>query len=91
MAQPPNNPGQPAEGVSPADFGMTDLEEALRGPNGPAVAKDLINRLNALDDSLKSKMAAGVTPEEFTKLGVIRNSFAAARESPVRPARRATG
>jgi hypothetical protein len=64
---------------SPINFGMTDLEEALRGPGGAEIAKDLIDRFDILDEQLKSQIAAGVAPDEFAKISVIRNSFAAAR------------
>lgn len=56
----------PPDSTGPtAVFGMTDLEEALKGPNGDAVRRDVIARLEALMTQLQDQLRQGVEPSRF--------------------------
>ena len=44
------------------DFGMTDLEETLRGPDGASVRADLVERLDAAMKRVQAEMMDGVPP-----------------------------
>jgi hypothetical protein len=61
-----------------AAFGMTELEETLRGANGAQIANELLVRFEKIDATLRAGIAAGLTPESFASATVIRNSLAAA-------------
>jgi hypothetical protein len=61
------------------DFGMTDLEEALRKPGGRAVRDGLVSRLDSLMADLGTRIKAGLPPAEFTRAQAIAKALAAAR------------
>jgi hypothetical protein len=62
------------------DFGMTDLEERLRGPTGREVAEAALARLDARLNELETQLSTGVPAETLTQLNVVLNSVAAAKE-----------
>ena len=65
----------------PADpFGMTDIEERLRAPDGEEYRKRLLDSLEDLDSRLSSKMAPGLAPDEFERVRLLRQAVASARE-----------
>jgi hypothetical protein len=62
------------------DFGMTDLEERLRGADAEAERDRLIARFGVLDEYIRGQMSAGVTPEAFEKMRLLRVALAHARK-----------
>jgi hypothetical protein len=66
--------------AQPIDFGMTDLEEKLRGPGGKAARAALISRLEQLGSEFAAKLKSGLTPADYAKADAIAKALAAARE-----------
>jgi hypothetical protein len=64
----------------PVDFGMTDIEEALRGPQGPSVRQELLERLDRLTGEFSEKLRLGLPPTDYARAQAIANALAAARE-----------
>jgi len=62
------------------DFGMTELEERLRGPCGRDVAEAAVARLDARRMALEEELQAGVAVERREELNVVLNSLAVAKE-----------
>lgn len=60
-------------------FGMTDLEEALRGPGGEAVRDEALARLDAALDRVEAALRAGLDPRLFTPTESIRGALVTAR------------
>jgi hypothetical protein len=48
-------------------FSMTDLGEALRGPDGPKKRKEVLATLEALKAKVDSSIKEGAPPAEFEK------------------------
>src|SRR5262245_57928410 len=65
-------------------FGMTDLEERLRGVEGEQIAKELLARFHSIDAELSARIASGLSPEDFARATVTRNSLAAANNILIR-------
>jgi hypothetical protein len=66
-------------GTDGADgFGMTDLEEALRGPDGAAVCQGVTARLAALRGDVAAAIRAGAPPDAYAALEKISAALAAA-------------
>lgn len=61
-------------------FGMTDLEEALRGPDGPAVRERLLLRIDQLRQEFDAEIMRGVSADTFRNYQYIHKSLAAARD-----------
>jgi len=61
-------------------FGMTDLEEELRGPGAQAVRSALVARLGALQERIQEEMKTGMAPEDFARAKAIATALAAAKE-----------
>ena len=59
---------------------MTELEERLASPSGKAVRKDILERLDAIELVLRTKIAAGLSPREFADGQAASDAVAAARE-----------
>ena len=72
--------GRITPGGGAAGFGVTDLEEALFGPQGAERAKELIQRFDQLKAELESDIKAGLPPDRYEKAQTIGNSLAAARD-----------
>ncbi len=47
------------------DFGMTDLEERLKGPDGHALREQILERLTALGNETKAGLDGGLAPDEY--------------------------
>jgi type III secretion system YseE family protein len=60
------------------DFGMTDLEERLRGPEGPAAIAQLRSRFEQLRTEIRSEIASGLPPDQFTRAQALGAALAAA-------------
>ena len=63
-----------------ADFGMTDIEEALRGPDAESVRFALIDRLTRQSAEFAVKLKSGLPPAEFRRADAIAKALAAALE-----------
>jgi type III secretion system YseE family protein len=68
----------PATNGDGADFGMTDLEERLRGPGGAAEADRLIARLAGLRDQVEAELKRGLAPGDYQRAQDLAKSLAAA-------------
>jgi hypothetical protein len=67
--------------IAPAQpLGMTDLEEALRGSDGRAVASSLIERFTTLIEAYSLRIKTGLAPDEFKRAEAILGALASARE-----------
>jgi hypothetical protein len=78
---------QRAEADPAAMFGMTDLEEALQGPDGAAIRAGVIARLDALATNLQQQMDRGIEPNRFETARRILGAVATARRVMVDPSR----
>lgn len=72
----PSRPDQPAPAAEP--FGMTDLEDALRGPDGPAVRDRVLSRIETLQDTVDSALAQGVARNQYEATRTISAALRAA-------------
>ena len=70
----------PGETVPVSDFGMTDLDEALRGPDGETVRTGLIEHLGKLSAEIAVQMRGGLSPGDFGRADAVAKALAAARE-----------
>ncbi|MEI2417088.1 hypothetical protein V8Z80_13010 [Orrella sp. JC864] len=59
---------------------LTDLQERLAGPQGPAERTVLLERLQALETRLRQRMAAGLPRAEYPDWAAAADAAAAARE-----------
>ncbi len=66
------------------DFGITDLEEALRGPEGAALQAQLAARLEALGQAQAEAMRGGLAPEAYEEARRLGEALAAARDVVIR-------
>ncbi|KAB0676838.1 EscE/YscE/SsaE family type III secretion system needle protein co-chaperone [Aureimonas leprariae] len=75
----PDQPPQldPEEGTRRAL--MTDLSEALAGPDGPTVAAELMARLDRVAEELTLEMTNGTAPDRFRSIEVLREGIRSAR------------
>lgn len=70
-----------ADGVKEQnDFGMTDLEEQLRGPDGQDAAARTLHRLGAIDEDLAGRMRAGLSSDEFGTASSLKTALDAAKQ-----------
>jgi hypothetical protein len=61
-------------------FAMTELEEALKGPDGKLVASALLSRLDNLAGEITAHQHSGPSPRDYAQAEVIGSANAAARE-----------
>jgi hypothetical protein len=66
------------------DFGMTDLEEQLSGPQGDEARRTTLARLDALALTISTEIDAGVSIERRQELDICLKSLAAARDIVIR-------
>jgi hypothetical protein len=64
----------------PADFAMTELEEALKGPDGKSAAAAILARFDNLAEEIAAHQRSGPSPRDYARAEVIGNALAAARE-----------
>jgi hypothetical protein len=64
----------------PARFAMTELEEALKGPDGKLVAGAILSRFDNLAGEIAAHQRAGPSPRDYAKAEAIGNAIAAARK-----------
>lgn len=60
-------------------LGMTDLEEALRGPNGVAVRDESVEQLEAAMRRIHAAIHAGLPAAEHDSAMVVREGLAVGR------------
>lgn len=60
------------------DFGMTDLEEALRGPDGAAVREDAITRLDDMSRRVEAELTRGAPPGRYDRLKAMQIAISTA-------------
>lgn len=61
------------------DFGMTDLEEGLRGASGAELKAGILGRLDALKEQLAALEKSGLPPDAFKRNAAAQRAIAAAR------------
>lgn len=61
------------------DFGMTDLEESLRGASGAELKAGILGRLDALKEQLAALEKSGLPPDAFKRNAAAQRAIAAAR------------
>jgi hypothetical protein len=61
-------------------LGMTDLEEAFRGPQGAAKGAELLSRIESLRAEIQSGIDRGLPQEDYERSQVVLQSLAAARD-----------
>ena len=67
--------------TSPAEpFGMTDIEDRLRGPDGETYRQDLLNSLNSIEERLTVDLASGLSREAFEQVRQVLGAVASAKE-----------
>jgi hypothetical protein len=65
-----------SEGQEPAGRAlMTDLAEALGGPDAEAVATEVMARFQAADARLAAAMEKGTSPAQFASISAIRKGL----------------
>lgn len=64
----------------PFDFGMTEIEEGLRTDDDGSFRARLLDRLDGSAAEIGRRLAAGVSPQEFTNGNAILRALAAAKE-----------
>jgi hypothetical protein len=90
MANASDHPQDQATSIDPAadsldaGYGMTDLEESLRGPDASRVCAAIISRLAALDAQIDARLGSGLRPDQYARAQSIRNCVATAREMMIR-------
>jgi hypothetical protein len=62
-----------------ACFAMTELEEALKGPDGKSASDAILSRLDNLAAAIAAHQRAGPSPRDYAQAEVIGNAIAAAR------------
>jgi hypothetical protein len=63
-----------------APLSLTDLEEQLSGPDGPALRKDLMARIAGLEASLRQAIARGLPRDAFLDAQAAADAARAAHE-----------
>ncbi|MEE7479098.1 EscE/YscE/SsaE family type III secretion system needle protein co-chaperone [Methylobacterium hispanicum] len=61
-------------------FGMTDFEEALRGPSGGEVRRASLARLDAALDRVEVQLRAGLDPRHRAPTQSLRAALVTARD-----------
>ncbi|WP_375453292.1 EscE/YscE/SsaE family type III secretion system needle protein co-chaperone [uncultured Methylobacterium sp.] len=61
-----------------AGFGMTDLEESLRGPEGSATRREALLRLDGMAERVRSRIGRGIQAAEFERTNALANAITAA-------------
>ena len=59
----------------PSTATMTDLGEALLGPDGPKIAGDLLARIRFLGGNIMQEMRDGTSPDRFAALEAVKNAL----------------
>jgi len=62
-----------------ASFGMTDLEEALQGPDGATVRAEALARLDGALLRVEARLRDGLDPRQFAPTESIRAALVTAR------------
>jgi len=60
------------------DFGMTDLEDGLRGPEAREIQAALLTRFTELGEKIAARMKEGVAPAQFGDLKQVYDAVASA-------------
>lgn len=68
---PPDETGD----APPSTVTMTDLGEALLGPDGPKIAADLLARIRHLGSGIMKEMRDGTAPERFAALEAVKKAL----------------
>ncbi|WP_187394989.1 EscE/YscE/SsaE family type III secretion system needle protein co-chaperone [Pigmentiphaga aceris] len=63
-----------------APLSLTDLEQQLAGPDGPALRQDLLARLAQLETNLRQAIARGLSREKFLDAQAAADAARAAYE-----------
>ena len=67
-----------------ASFSMTDLGQALKGPDANTIAATILARLDRLEDELETYKRSGPTPDNYSQAEIIASAIVAAREIVLR-------
>jgi len=67
-----------------ASFSMTDLGQALKGPDASAIAATILARLDRLEDELETYKRSEATPADYSQAEIIAAAIVAAREIVLR-------
>lgn len=67
-----------------AAFAMTDLAEALKGPDGNAVAAEILARLTRLEEEINQCKRSGLSPADYSHAEIIAAAIVAARNIVLR-------
>lgn len=60
-------------------FGMTDLQDALIGPDGPAARRDALACIDTSLAHLDARVLGGLNPQQMTQTGAVRDALETAR------------
>ena len=60
-------------------FGMTDLEDALRGPDGEQARHSALARIDAAVRRIQAHLEAGVDPRQIETIKIMQRSLLVAR------------
>ncbi|MBT9288747.1 EscE/YscE/SsaE family type III secretion system needle protein co-chaperone [Prosthecodimorpha staleyi] len=72
---------QPAQAVLPdLPFGMTEIEERLRGPEASAFREELLELLDRAAMAVEEDLSAGLPPADYTRATSLSRALAAAKE-----------
>lgn len=63
-----------------APLSLTDLEQRLTGPDGPALQQDLLARIARLEAGLRQEIARGLPRERFLDAQAAADAARAAHE-----------
>jgi hypothetical protein len=63
-----------------APLSLTDLEEQLAGPEGPALREELMSRIAQLEGRLRQDIARGLPREQFLDAQAAADAARAAHE-----------
>lgn len=61
-------------------WGMTDLEERLRGPDGSAETSKLVSRLSQLAEQLDVMTTRGLRPGDFDRANAMKAAVVSAQQ-----------
>ena len=62
------------------DVPLSDLEARLRGPGAAQARQEALQRIGALEQRLRTALAAGVPPADYPALAAMLEACQAARE-----------
>ena len=61
-------------------FGMTDIEDRLRGPEGEAYRQELLKSLNLIEERLSADLNSGLSREAYEQARQVLAAVASAKE-----------